>query len=307
MKLPKLSAKLVIALAAVLGLGAGAGAVYVTFGGSDNEAAPDQRAIADAQCMAKNQMAGGGGGGGGHGTASDAPAPKPVTLMSLVAEAAHGEVAGMLPPGRPQSVADLAFNGPDGKPTNIGALAGKVALVNLWATWCAPCRAEMPALDQLQKEMGGADFEVVAVNVEGGDDTKPKKFLEDTKVHNLGFYRDSTLGMFNEMKKRNLAFGLPVTMLVDRDGCLLAHMNGPAEWASPDAKHLIEVALAGLPAPKPEGEEEEHHEEPAAEHEGEGEHAAEPSAHGGEAEHAPEAAHGDADAHATSSTKKAEH
>ncbi|MBX3531193.1 MAG: TlpA family protein disulfide reductase [Rhizobiaceae bacterium] len=296
MKLPKLSAKMVIALAAVLGLAAGAGAVYVTFGGSDNpEPQPDPRAIADAQCAAKNQMASASGGGGGHGTASDAPEPKPVTLMSLVAEAAKGEVAGMLPPGRPQSVADLAFDGPDGKPTSLDAFTGRIALVNLWATWCAPCRAEMPALDALQKEMGGVDFEVVAVNVEGGDDVKPKKFLEDTKVHNLGFYRDDTLGMFNEMKKRNLAFGLPVTMLVDRDGCLLAHMNGPAEWASADAKHMIEVALAGLPAPKPEGEEE-HHEEPAAEHAPEGAHEA-----GGEA------AHGEAEAHETASTKKAEH
>jgi thiol-disulfide isomerase/thioredoxin len=289
MKLPKLSAKLVIALAAVAGLAAGAGAVYVTFGGSDNpQEQPDPRAIADAQCLAKNQMAA--SSGGGHGaTASDAPEPKPVTLMSLVAEAAKGEVAGMLPPGRPQSVADLSFDGPDGKPTSLGAFAGRIALVNLWATWCAPCRAEMPALDALQKEMGSADFEVVAVNVEGGDDVKPKKFLEDTKVHSLGFYRDDTLGMFNEMKKRNLAFGLPVTMLVDRDGCLLAHMNGPAEWASSDARHMIEVALAGIPAPKPEGEEEQH-EEPAAER------APDATGHGGEAE-----------AHETASTRKAEH
>src|SRR5690606_6119752 len=112
MKLPKLSAKLIIAIAGVAGILAGGAAVYVTFGGSDNPE-PDLRAIADAQCMAKNQMAASGGGGHGE-TASDAPAPKPVTLMSLVAGAARGEVAGMLPPGRPQSVADLAFNGPDG-------------------------------------------------------------------------------------------------------------------------------------------------------------------------------------------------
>lgn len=248
MKLPKLSAKLIVALAALAGVAAGAGAVYVTFGGSDNPG-PDARQIADAQCLAKNQTA---AATGGHGdTASDAE-PKPVTLMSLVAGAARGEVAGMLPPGRPQSVADLSFNGPDGHPTTLGAFAGRVALVNLWATWCAPCRAEMPALDTLQERMGGEEFEVVAVNVEGGDDTKPKKFLSDTGVDSLAYYRDNTLGFFNELKKRNLAFGLPVTLLVDRDGCLLAHMNGPAEWASPDAFNLIEVALAGVPEPAAE-------------------------------------------------------
>src|SRR5690606_40778397 len=109
--------------------------------------------------------------------------------------------------------------------------------------WCAPCREEMPALNQLQKERGGAGFEVVAVNVDTGDDEKPKRFLEETKVDALGYYRDSTLGLFNELKRRGLAFGLPVTLLVDEEGCLLANMNGPAEWASPDAKRLIEAAL----------------------------------------------------------------
>lgn len=246
MKLPNLSAKMIIALAAVAGLAAGAAAVYVTFGGSDNPL-DGARTLADAQCAARNQTA---ASGGGHGaTATDAAEPTVKTLMQLVAEAARGEVAGMLPPGRPQSVADLAFSTPDGKATTLGDFAGKVTLVNLWATWCAPCRAEMPALDTLQKDMGGGEFEVVAVNVEGGDDTKPKKFLADTGVANLALYRDETLAMFNEMKKRNLAFGLPATLLVDRDGCLLANMNGPAEWASPDARHLIGVALAGAPEP----------------------------------------------------------
>ncbi len=268
MKLPKLSAKMIVALAAVAGVAAGAAAVYVTFGGSDNPG-PDARALADAQCVAKNQMAA--ASGGGH-TASDAPAPKPVTLMSLVAEAAHGEVAGMLPPGRPQSVADLGFKGADGQPLTLGDFAGKITLVNLWATWCAPCRAEMPALDALQRAKGGADFEVVAVNVEGGDDTKPKKFLGETGVADLGYYRDNTLGMFNEMKKRNLAFGLPVTLLVDREGCLLANMNGPAEWASPDAFRMIDVAIAGLPAPKPEGEEPQPHQPEATGSTGKAEH-----------------------------------
>ncbi len=249
MKLPRLSAKLIVALAAVAGIAAGGVAVYVTYGGSDNPTPETTASIADAACLAKTQTASASG-GGEHGSATDAPAPKPRTLMTLVSEAAKGEVAGMLPPARPQSVAGLAFKDASGKPTEIGAFAGKVLLVNLWATWCAPCRAEMPALDALQKDKGGADFEVVAVNVENGDDAKPRKFLADTGVHNLALYRDDTLGMFNEMKKRSLAFGLPVTMLVDRDGCLLAHMNGPAEWASADAKHLVEVALAGLTAPE---------------------------------------------------------
>ena len=122
--------------------------------------------------------------------------------------------------------------------------AGKTVLLNLWATWCAPCRAEMPALDALQKEKGGNAFEVVAVNVDAGDDTKPRKFLKEIGVETLGFYRDPTIALFNEAKTRGLALGLPVTMLIDGDGCLVAHMNGPAEWSSPDAKRLVEAALA---------------------------------------------------------------
>jgi thiol-disulfide isomerase/thioredoxin len=122
--------------------------------------------------------------------------------------------------------------------------AGKTVLLNLWATWCAPCRAEMPALDALQKEKGGDAFEVVAVNVDTGDDAKPKKFLKEIGVETLGYYRDATMGLFNEAKKRGLALGLPVTMLIDGEGCLIAHMNGPAEWSSPDAKRLVEAAVS---------------------------------------------------------------
>jgi hypothetical protein len=79
--------------------------------------------------------------------------------------------------------------------------------------------------------------------VETGDDTKPKAFLDEINVDSLAFYRDNTVGLFNELRRRNLALGLPVTLLIDEEGCLLAHMNGPAEWASPDAKALIRAAL----------------------------------------------------------------
>jgi thiol-disulfide isomerase/thioredoxin len=150
----------------------------------------------------------------------------------------------MMPADPPQSLKTLAFNDPEGKPMTIADHGGRTLLVNLWATWCAPCRAEMPALDALEREMGGEEFEVVAINVDTGDDTKPKKFLEETGVASLGHYRDNTLGVFNDLKKRGLALGLPVTLLVDGEGCLLANMNGPAEWASPDARKLIEAALA---------------------------------------------------------------
>ena len=131
---------------------------------------------------------------------------------------------------------------PDGKTLALADTKGKPVLLNLWATWCAPCRAEMPALNALEKEKGGDTFEVVAVNVDTGGDEKPKKFLSEIGVDTLKLYRDNTMNVFNDLKTRGLALGLPVTLLVDGDGCLLAHMNGPAEWASPDAAKLIEAA-----------------------------------------------------------------
>ena len=211
-----------ILAALVAGVLAGAVAVYVSESGSGNNAADKVAAVAgkdDAACAAKSVRA------------------------KAVAAKAVGQVAALQPADPPQSLKSLAFNGPDGKPMTIADHAGKTVLLNLWATWCAPCRAEMPALDALQKEKGSNAFEVVAVNVDTGDDTKPKKFLKEIGVETLGFYRDPTIALFNEAKTRGLALGLPVTMLIDTQGCLIAHMNGPAEWSSPDAKRLVEAAL----------------------------------------------------------------
>ncbi|RRI04871.1 TlpA family protein disulfide reductase [Mesorhizobium tamadayense] len=212
-----------ILAALVAGVLAGAVAVYVSESGSGNNA-PPQSASADGKdevaCKVKAERA------------------------KQVAAKAVGQVAALQPADPPQSLKSLAFNGPDGKPMTIADHAGKTVLLNLWATWCAPCRAEMPALDALQKEKGSNAFEVVAVNVDTGDDAKPRKFLKEIGVETLGYYRDPTIALFNEVKTRGLALGLPVTMLIDGEGCLIAHMNGPAEWSSPDAKRLVEAALA---------------------------------------------------------------
>lgn len=209
-----------IAFAIAAGIAAGAIGVYVMGAPSGNN--PQDVAALDADsaaCQAKTET------------------------LEAVDAAARGEVAAILAANPPRSVRDLAFNAPDGSPMTLADLSGKTLLVNLWATWCAPCREEMPALNQLQKEMGSDTFEVVAVNVDTGGDEKPMRFLEETKVDALGYYRDSTLGLFNELKRRGLALGLPVTLLVDHEGCMIGHMNGPAEWASEDAKRLIEAAM----------------------------------------------------------------
>ncbi len=166
-----------------------------------------------------------------------------LALAETIQPLATGHVAAMASASEATPLQSLAFAGPGGEAMTLGDLSGKTVLVNLWATWCAPCREEMPALDELQAELGGDDFEVVAINIDGGDDTKPKKFLTDIGVSDLGFYRDNTMGVFNTLKKDGLAFGLPVTLLVDDKGCLLASMNGPAHWSGDDAKTYIRGAL----------------------------------------------------------------
>lgn len=205
-----------VALAAVAGLLAGVTAVYV-MGGADGN----------------TSVAGG----------EESVCPAKAEKIAALEPAIGGAVAAMMPAETPQSLEDLAFSGPDGTAMTIADFAGKTLLVNLWATWCAPCREEMPALDILQREMGSERFEVVAVNIDRGSDDKPGAFLQEIGVESLARYRDSSTEIFNTIKTRGLALGLPVTLLVDGEGCLLAHMNGPADWSGEDAQELIRAAL----------------------------------------------------------------
>ena len=159
----------------------------------------------------------------------------------------NGEVAAFQAAREPQDLGGLTFTGPDGKPQTVRDHEGQVVLLNLWATWCAPCRREMPALDRLQAAAGGRDFAVVPVSIDTGDLSKPKAFLESTGVKTLPLNTDPSTNIFNALKKRSLALGLPATMLIDRHGCLIGHMNGPAEWDSPDARRVIDAAVAAQP------------------------------------------------------------
>jgi thiol-disulfide isomerase/thioredoxin len=219
----------IIALAAIAGVLAGAAAIYAT-GGFDGNTAGGPASPAGVEVAAS--------------PANAVCAAKADAAAAVMAQAT-GQVAAMSPSDPARSVSHLAFNDPSGKPITIAAMSGKVVLMNLWATWCAPCRAEMPELDELQREKGGEKFEVIAVNVDTGDDAKPKKFLAETGIHSLGYYRDNTLKLFEALKQDGLALGLPVTLLIDADGCLLGGMNGPAVWSTDDAKKLIDAATGG--------------------------------------------------------------
>jgi thiol-disulfide isomerase/thioredoxin len=156
---------------------------------------------------------------------------------------ATGEVAAFLPASQPLDLQALSFLGKDGAPMTLADFGGRTVLLNLWATWCAPCRKEMPALDQLQTDLGGDDFEVVAVNLDRGGPDKPEAFLAEIGVSNLAFYQDSSNRLLKDLRKVARATGLPTTILIGPEGCEVGTMYGPAEWASGEAKTLISSAM----------------------------------------------------------------
>lgn len=181
--------------------------------------------------------------GGLMRNASGDPACRPaVDLAKKIAPLAHGEVAALTMATAPLRVPDLAFDDADGKPRKLSDFRGHTVLVNLWATWCVPCRKEMPALDELQGKLGGPKFEVVAINIDTRDPDRPKNFLKDASLTRLGFFADPKAKVFQDLKSVGRALGMPTSVLIDGAGCEIATIAGPAEWASNDAVTLINAA-----------------------------------------------------------------
>jgi thiol-disulfide isomerase/thioredoxin len=173
----------------------------------------------------------------------DAACLPAVELAKKLAPFAHGEVAAVNVAKSPLRVPDLAFQDAVGKPLTLAHWRGRTVLLNLWATWCVPCRKEMPALDALEQRLGGPKFEVVAVNIDTRDADKPKAWLKEVGVEKLGYYADPSARTFQDLKAVGRAFGMPTTLLVDGQGCELGTIAGPAEWASEDAIKLIKAAV----------------------------------------------------------------
>lgn len=136
---------------------------------------------------------------------------------------------------QPAMLPDFAFTGPDGETMGLADLGGKVVLLNLWATWCAPCVEEMPALDRLQAQLGGSDFEVVALSLDRGGLSQVQPFFEKLGIGSLSAYLDPEGASMKALTPR----GLPTTILLDREGRELGRLEGAAEWDSPDALRLI--------------------------------------------------------------------
>ena len=166
-----------------------------------------------------------------------------VELARKLASLAHGEVAAVNIAESPLRVPDLPFQDASGKRLTLDSWRGRTVLLNLWATWCVPCRKEMPALDALQQRLGGPKFEVVAVNIDTRDLDKPMAWLKEAGVKKLAFFADPEAKTFQDLKAIGRAFGMPTTILVDPQGCEIGSIAGPAEWASDDAVKLIQAAI----------------------------------------------------------------
>lgn len=217
-----------IALATLAGAVAGALALYGMNRLPGNAPVPQQSATpAPAERMAGS---------------ADPACTGTVERARALAPLVKGDIAALALATEPRRLPPLSFTDAAGGTVNLADMRGKVLLVNLWATWCVPCRKEMPALDALQGAVGGPDFQVVAINLDTRDPEKPRAFLSEIGVKHLAYYADPATKTFQALRSVGRGFGLPTTLLVDRDGCELGYLAGPAEWGGADATALIRAA-----------------------------------------------------------------
>jgi len=167
-----------------------------------------------------------------------------VALARKVAPLMRGEVAALAAASEPRRVPNLAFRDASGAARTLADWQGRSVLLNLWATWCAPCRKEMPALDRLESALGGPRFDVVAINIDTRNPDRPRAFLDEAGVSRLGYYTDPSGKVFQDLKTAGWAIGMPTTLVVDPQGCEVAALSGPAEWSSEDAVKLVSAVIA---------------------------------------------------------------
>ncbi|MFC5694528.1 TlpA family protein disulfide reductase [Pseudomonas sp. GCM10022186] len=140
----------------------------------------------------------------------------------------------------PRPVAEVQFVDGAGKPHTLADFKGKVVLLNLWATWCAPCRQEMPTLDRLQAQLGGPDFQVLALSIDLDGVRVVRDFYREVGIRHLGIYIDENASAISQLG----AFGLPATLLLDREGRELGRKLGEATWDSPEVVAYLREVIA---------------------------------------------------------------
>ncbi|QBF30422.1 TlpA disulfide reductase family protein [Thalassococcus sp. S3] len=156
--------------------------------------------------------------------------------MSAIADLREGDMKKLVIHPAPVETSDAAYVLADGAgEASLADHRGKYVLLNFWATWCAPCRKEMPMLSELQTEFGGDTFEVLTLATGRNSPAGIVKFFEETGIDNLPRHQDPKQAIAREMG----VFGLPITVILNPDGEEIARLRGDADWASDSAKAII--------------------------------------------------------------------
>jgi thiol-disulfide isomerase/thioredoxin len=147
---------------------------------------------------------------------------------------------------QPHALPEVRFQDDQGRDLTLGDFRGRVVVLNVWATWCVPCRKEMRTLDRLQARLGGKNFLVVALSLDRKGVEAVRGFYQEVGVENLAIYVDPS-----GKGSHALAIpGVPTTLLIDREGREVARKMGEAEWDSPEIVSLVERTTHGQPAGK---------------------------------------------------------
>lgn len=154
-------------------------------------------------------------------------------------DTADAQRLGLSPFPAPRAVPDLAFEDASGARHTLAEFRGKSVLLNIWATWCAPCRKEMPALDRLQARLGGDTFQVLALSIDRDGVSVVKSFYDETKIKSLPIFVDRTTDAMGKLH----VVGVPTTLLIDTKGREVARYTGPAAWDRADLVAMIERYL----------------------------------------------------------------
>lgn len=147
---------------------------------------------------------------------------------------------------KPKSVQAIQFSDGEGKSLGLSDFHGKSVLLNIWATWCVPCRKEMPALNRLEAKLGGPDFQVVPLSIDRGGADVVRKFFAEIGIKKLGMYLDVS----GDATRTLSVVGLPTTLIIDREGREIGRLIGPAEWDEPANIEFVKCIIAKGDAPQ---------------------------------------------------------
>ena len=162
--------------------------------------------------------------------------------IAALKEARQGDMKKLVIHKEPRPRLEKEFQTANGAAKTVSDFEGKIVVLNFWATWCPPCRKEMPYLDALQGEMGGDDFQVVALAMDRASVDKIREFYRSIEAENLKIYREPTLRIGTEAG----VLGMPITIILDRQGREVARLQGEAKWDGPEAKAIIRQLIEAV-------------------------------------------------------------